>query len=757
MFTKKGIFFLTALFALGYLAFFFVTFTDQPYYNSGIEITLTDEGYKIKKVIPLSNAASAGLQPGMIISRLNGLDTIGLNGISKNDLPAFLSISSRLFEFGKTIKAETAAGTIHSFTVVHVPWLQRFSLFKGTLLLNLAIGVLFIAFGVWLLAVGRKTPAVTWFLLFSVAAGIAISVSFFNSYWSLPLIYLRFVTLDIAGVAACIFLLCFVHHFPVSQAYCQIRLFTIPAILLSLKYILLVMGLIDFFGPAIFFIHSFLFVSFTYTIIILVKRHREAKSGNRRRLRWIIAGVALSLIPYILYVLSLLASADILTNGSTFLNYISSISILFFPISVTIGVIRYSLFDIDRFLNRFFVLFFLGVIVSVLYSLIFLLFFETKISMSMYSLLLITALLSPGLYRLVNFGINYILQKRHRDKKHILLELEENLIGIYKIDEVYSIVSSAILSAFDPTFIAFKKNGPSGFSETEFRYPLIADPSTDENDKKNLSFILHQKNGIEDILVIGKNKDDDIYTHEDIHLLTNTASHITKTIEYCDLHIRLQESIENESGAHKMTILSLAKLTEYRDHETGRHLERIISYTRLIATQLQNISVDKTYLTDEYINDLCISSILHDIGKVGIPDQILMKPGKLSPEEFDNIKTHTVIGGNVLEETELMNTGRTFLTIGKLVAYHHHEKWDGSGYPYGLNGEAIPLSARIVAIADVYDALRSERPYKKAFTHEQAIDIIVDGRGKHFDPELVDILLSIESDFKSVSRISVAQ
>ncbi len=158
------------------------------------------------------------------------------------------------------------------------------------------------------------------------------------------------------------------------------------------------------------------------------------------------------------------------------------------------------------------------------------------------------------------------------------------------------------------------------------------------------------------------------------------------------------------------------------------------------------------YLTDAYIDDLCLSSILHDIGKVGIPDHILLKPDKLSPEEFTIIKTHPLIGGKVLEESEALNPDRSFLAIGKLVAYHHHEKWDGSGYPYGLKGTEIPLSARIVAVADVYDALRSDRPYKKAFSHEKAMEIILADSGTHFDPTLTEALCAIEALFRDVKR-----
>lgn len=242
-----------------------------------------------------------------------------------------------------------------------------------------------------------------------------------------------------------------------------------------------------------------------------------------------------------------------------------------------------------------------------------------------------------------------------------------------------------------------------------------------------------------------------------LSLLRNKAWKIESLLEVirrneAELESRLQQALLNETSAQRVAILALAKLTEYRDNETGRHLERINQYCRILGEALSRQEKSTHYLTGEYINDLCLSSILHDIGKVGIPDHVLLKPGKLSDEEFELIKHHTLIGGDVLSETEKLNDGRTFLTIGKMVAYHHHEKWDGSGYPHGLRGDDIPLSARIVAVADVYDALMSDRPYKKAFTHEKAVEIIVEGRGRHFDPVLVDAFLSAENEFRAVNR-----
>lgn len=212
----------------------------------------------------------------------------------------------------------------------------------------------------------------------------------------------------------------------------------------------------------------------------------------------------------------------------------------------------------------------------------------------------------------------------------------------------------------------------------------------------------------------------------------------------------LIESSKNVHAARSATILGLAKLAEYRDEDTGTHLERIREYSRMIALELAMKPEYSGYITDDYVEDIYNSAILHDIGKVGVPDAILLKPGKLTHDEFEIIKTHTTLGGEALKTVENQIEGQTFLTLGKEIAYFHHEKWDGTGYPKGLKGTDIPLSARIVALADVYDALTSKRVYKEAFSHEKARGIIVQGRGSHFDPDVVDAFITHEDEFRKI-------
>ncbi len=202
--------------------------------------------------------------------------------------------------------------------------------------------------------------------------------------------------------------------------------------------------------------------------------------------------------------------------------------------------------------------------------------------------------------------------------------------------------------------------------------------------------------------------------------------------------------------AHMATIYSLVKLAESRDYNTGEHVVRVAELCRLLAGKLRNREKYKNYINDSFIEYIFKAAPLHDIGKVGIPDSILLKPGKLTPEEFEIMKTHTVIGEETLLEVKRRYSGYKFLEMAVNIARHHHERWDGTGYPDGLTGEDIPLSARIMAVADTYDALRSKRVYKDALSHRESLEVIKQESGTHFDPEIVEVLLECEEEINEM-------
>jgi putative two-component system response regulator len=250
------------------------------------------------------------------------------------------------------------------------------------------------------------------------------------------------------------------------------------------------------------------------------------------------------------------------------------------------------------------------------------------------------------------------------------------------------------------------------------------------------------------ILLTGRNKISDSVDG----LNSGADDFLTKPLEPAQLvaRVRIAERILSLQTCH-LTIFALAKLAESRDPETGEHLERVRTYCRILAQCLATkaAAVGKP-LEAGYANMIYVTSPLHDIGKVAIPDHVLLKPGRLSDAEFAIMKTHTTIGAQTLESAVHAHPEARFLRMARDIALSHHERWDGTGYPNHLVGEQIPLCGRVVALADVYDALTSKRVYKDAFTHDIAKAIIEQDRGTHFDPQVVEAFLETELAFTQV-------
>ncbi len=228
---------------------------------------------------------------------------------------------------------------------------------------------------------------------------------------------------------------------------------------------------------------------------------------------------------------------------------------------------------------------------------------------------------------------------------------------------------------------------------------------------------------------------------------------ISKPFHPAELRVRLRAGLRLLSlESRNVTIFTLAKLAESRSPETGAHLERMREYCRVLAENLGENPKYRDVINADYIHLIYLTSPLHDIGKVGIPDSVLLKAGPLTDREFEIMKTHVAIGAETLSAAAALQPDAEFLLMARDIALTHHERFDGSGYPNGLVGNQIPLCGRIVALADVYDALTSKRVYKNALSHDVAKSIILEERGVHFDPDVVDAFLKAEKEFVSIER-----
>lgn len=260
----------------------------------------------------------------------------------------------------------------------------------------------------------------------------------------------------------------------------------------------------------------------------------------------------------------------------------------------------------------------------------------------------------------------------------------------------------------------------------------------------NLKILLNTQNNVLSTIANGNLQTKvPVVTNDEFGLMAQGTNHMI---------LDLKNKQEEVKRTRDVIILGMASLAEARDNETGAHIIRTQEYVKVLALVLQKNEKYKDFLTDENIDILYKSAPLHDIGKVGIPDNILLKPGKLTFEEFNVMKKHSQIGAEAIRSTKGELIDDTFLNFAEEIANYHHEKYDGSGYPNGLVGEEIPLSARLMAVADVYDALISKRVYKEGFTHEKAKEIIVEGKGTHFDPDVVDAFIQVEEKFVEIKK-----
>ncbi|MDR2573488.1 MAG: response regulator [Desulfovibrio sp.] len=265
-------------------------------------------------------------------------------------------------------------------------------------------------------------------------------------------------------------------------------------------------------------------------------------------------------------------------------------------------------------------------------------------------------------------------------------------------------------------------------------------------------FVTAQDDGVDEATGLSLGAQDYIKKPFIASLVRNRVDSAVELKRHRDhLNELVKERTRQLALTQEATIHSMANLAEWRDPETGAHIKRTQSYVRSLAQHLSRLPRYAPELTPEFLDMLYLSAPLHDVGKVAIPDAVLHKPGRLTEEEFEVMKTHTTRGRDVLASTEEFLGQNSFLNMSQDIAYCHHERWDGKGYPRGIGKEEIPLSARLMSLADVYDALRSKRVYKPGMSHEETAGIIFEGKGTQFDPALIDAFDELQPEFQNIA------
>lgn len=335
--------------------------------------------------------------------------------------------------------------------------------------------------------------------------------------------------------------------------------------------------------------------------------------------------------------------------------------------------------------------------------------------------------------------LNRVLEERVRGQSESIASFRRMTAGLNQADDLDEIAHVTATAAYEVL------GGRGIFVQIMDRGGVRAESSLGpEMSQRMIAESLMTKDGpIGEIVIDVLDPDGQRASRADQHMLAAIAS--TAAVA---AHNEFRK--RERDDAQYATVVALARLSEQRDQETGQHLERVSAYCRLIAETMRERGLHLDLLTDTYILDLERSAPLHDIGKVGIPDSILLKKGKLSASEWEVMKTHAEIGAETLRSVTNGHHAQGYLLMGLDVALGHHERWDGSGYPGGIEGRDIPLSARIVALADVYDALTNRRPYKVAWPHSDAVALIMESSGTHFDPEVVEAFLSVEEHAQEI-------
>ncbi len=743
----------------------FLWLIEQPYTLAGFRIHTENSSFVITDCFPAGPAYKAGLRVGDVITQMND---INIREFTEKDASATLEESyknySRLYEKGKNYDIECENGFKCSFVIPsEMPFFTKLRCVSFDNWIVFITSLVFVLFGIVTSFFVINIEGTADFVWFMIAAGSCIVNSYKEAANTLPYTVTNFVAFGITASLVAFSIFRSVAYFFMlagkEKIYSFLRKFSLIPICFSvLKNLLIAFGVISVFNSFFVIVPMLLLgISFLYQFITFIILIGKIQRQTSVLLRFFFLGICFStLSPAIVLCLRVV-------NNSFWVSFeyetlYTILPLVFIPFSVFCALLQASSLSLDNISGRL-----MNGGCTILVTMLVSFFLDgSLISMILFSVLLIVVyiLLEKPLVSFLFPKLEYLQNK--------LDALEQEVFKCGNTNDILVITTDWLFSMMNTNFVAFcmysdnKKHVDNVIYQKSLDKTASADMlavmvSDRENQKNSEHMImLHKKNGFSvpfymshelvGYIFIGQKSKYAVFSSSEIRLVPPVARIIMESA----MVVELNKKNRYVTDMQNRIVFSFADMIESRDGLTGQHVKRTSQIVVLMMDMIKRLELYTNELDPVDYDMISMAAPLHDIGKIKVPDAILSKPGKLTDEEFDIIKTHPVEGEKIISKTMSKIENDKYLQFAREMALYHHEKWNGTGYPYGLSGYAIPLCARIMAIADVFDALCSARSYKEAYPVSRAFEIFEESKGSHFDPELVGLLYTLRPALEKI-------
>lgn len=733
--------------------------TSQPYLYTGFRVSSSD--FEILELFDTGPAYYSGVRLGDKVIRINDIDTEdfanryygGKNSVWYTQYPS-------LFSKGTLYNLVTDDGETHTFrTPEYIPFLTKITLLSIDDKVGFSVGALFILLGILLSLFSDDEYDKSPFINFLYATGILLANAYSDARNTLfySVCNLMLFQLSSAALASSMFqIVAFFYRLAGRQKWFDSlnAISFIPYGLTVVRVIVCLISPVSFFDSVLFYLPYLNLIVLIYGVVTFFFLIHLIPPQSSLTIRFFLISICFSIAPAFMQLLvrSFSSSLSVASNGESLMTFLP---LLFIPVSLFCCFLQTKKTQSDIVVSK--------IMISGCTALVLLVLANLPFLSSMYRGLLVFCA-AFGCFFMEKPLMNY-LYPQIDFLADSFSDLEKLLFACDNEQDMYALVADWLYNTINPSFIVFyelpddakKMPGKTLFQKYSNRaradaclVNLIASRSSDVENSERI--LIHDNWGISapifkahhvfGYVFIGARNQYEMFSSTEIHLLQPAARILMEALLVLDL----KQQVEYISNMQNRIVYSFADMIESRDGTTGQHVKRTSLVVDLLTKYLKRGNVYADQLKPEDYGLISLAAPLHDIGKIKVPDRILSKPGKLTDEEFAIIKTHPVVGEKIINKTMFKIEDERYLKIAREMALYHHEKWNGTGYPEGLKDSAIPISARIMAVADVFDALCSARSYKKAFTIEEAFRIIDESKGTHFEPVLVDAMHALESE-----------